>query len=303
MAGRQTGVRKIASVVHKTPKQRIISIDIEGNPEPNYNAIREISFVDGAGIVLADEKSDGGVLTKSQRETIQRCLDFALVLVGFNLNADLKVLADNGFYLNPNVVCIDCDWTFQHPFITSEHTAWAKWQRGHNGTLKAVCQYFGIEAKNFHTSIVDAICSMKLFWALLAQTERMVVLMRPKAERRIISSADVMIKTEGAVIDMESNGAADTHQFKIGDLISVPESKAKNHYEGMVEFEGVTFIIHLNAKEYDLFQRIQALNPEYTLNCFYETILRQKQINFLAEKWAKDHEDIEPVSAGEEETD
>lgn len=123
MAGRQTGVRKIASVVRKTPKQRIISVDIEGNPEPNYNAIREISFVDGAGIVLADEKSDNGVLTKSQRETIQRCLDFALVLVGFNLNADLKVLADNGFYLNQNVVCIDCDWTFQHPFITSEHTA------------------------------------------------------------------------------------------------------------------------------------------------------------------------------------
>ncbi len=304
MSAKKTEVREMASVVHKTPKKRIISVDIEGKTNGNHSLINQISFVDGMGKAVLDEKYENGILTKKQKDAIQRCLNFASILVGFNLNADLKILGDNGFYLNQNIVCIDCALTFQASEIKAERKEWGKWQNGHKKRLKEVCQYFGIEAEHFHTSIVDATCSMKLFWKLIAKTEKMVVLKTTKAERRLVSSPEEAVKTKGAVINMVNNEKTEPTQLKIGDLVSVPESKAKNHYEGIVEFGGVTFVIHLNTREYDLLRRIRVVNPEYTLNCFYETILRPKQIKFLIDKWAKEQGNLmEPVLDVEEETD
>lgn len=302
MSAKKTEVMEIASVVHKTPKKRIISVDIEGIPNKKHSLIHQVSFVDGTGKALLNEKSKSGILTQKQKDAIQRCLNFALILVGFNVNSDLKILGDNGFYLNENIVCIDCDWTFQSPEITAKQKEWAKWQEGHKKILKEVCQYFGIEAEHFHTSIVDATCNMKLFWKLIAKTSKMVVVKTTKAERKIATSKEETVKTKGAVTDMVNEEITERMELRIGDLVSVPESKAKNHYEGIVEFNGVTFVIHLNTREYDLLRRIRVVNPEYTLNCFYETILRPKQIKFLIDKWAKDQGKLpEPVLDGEEE--
>ena len=130
----------------------------------------------------------------------------------------------------------------------------------------------------------------------------MVVVKTTKAERKIATSKEETVKTKGAVTDMVNEEITERTELRIGDLVSVPESKAKNHYEGIVEFNGVTFVIHLNTREYDLLRRIRVVNPEYTLNCFYETILRPKQIKFLIDKWAKDQGKLpEPVLNGEEE--
>ncbi len=271
----------INEILQIVPPERMLCIDTEGSA----NNIEQISIVDANESVRYDQHYAVTKLDATERNKIQSLLDQADILVGYNLNCDLKILASRQFKLPENTICADIFLTFSSTAVQSELAERHAWLSQKGGTLASVAEFYGEEPGKFHDSLFDACCTIRIFKKMIQRTEGEMVITKPPIKRLVAESAR-------ETTEVANKNPAFGILSSMPQLLNTLSGKIFGHfvddhpaiYEGVVKLNGHFHVIRLTHREHSLFCKIQKYNPQYNLNTFYETILRPSQLEKASEK-------------------
>ncbi len=261
-----TGICDVTTLLSGTPVSAIFSMDTEGAPIK----LTQVSLVctrRGECKQIYNTYSDSGVLSDGKKQNFIDTLNQAKVIVGYNLDSDLKALALQGITIPDNIVLIDLYHTFiylkDHEHLTVE---------GLTGcALSDVATYYGVkEVKSFHNSLVDAKVTMDLFWRMVKKTHGMLWVVSPRVTKIAPNLKELYAKEVNKQMDMTDMPTMMDYSYE------EPASLMKTNdgfYQGMVVIGRKERLVRLTKKEYKLLKKIRQLVPNYPLSVFYVSIV------------------------------
>ncbi len=279
----------INELLQIVPPEKVLCLDTEGSA----NNIEQIAIIDCNEHILCDQHYHDTKLSDLQKKEIQSILNQAEILIGYNLNCDLKKLANLKLKLPEPTVCADIFLTFNSSAVQAELAERFAWLSQKGGTLASVAEYFEEGPGKFHDSLFDAFCTLRIFKKMIQRTKGEIVTTKPPMKRL---SAEEIRAMESTPATATPTKATTKHpmigNFKtMSKLLDNISGKIFGHfvddhpaiYEGVININGQFHVIRLTHKEHALFCKIQKFNPQYSLNTFYETILRPAQLSKLDE--------------------
>ncbi len=251
------------------PLDQMMSIDIEGAP----TLVKQVSIYDFNHELLYNKTATASKeLPQWEITKIQRILNRARVLVGHSLDSDLMALRRRGVYLYNDTRCLDTYCTMmemkQEGLLDGRYSG---------ATLKETALYFHIRANDYHTSHTDALATAVVLQEMMKLGDGMVVEIAPNI-------IQIPRPPFGMEPDWEKEERGDMmHQGKaIGPKADSRIYKTGDFYECVIAGgQGPTFV-RMTQEEYDLFQRIRELRPDYTVRLYSETILTPSIVARLA---------------------
>lgn len=248
--------------------EKIYCLDIEGVP----NTIDEITIIQINGERIYHTEGIKGKFPLLKLKEIQEILNQAKMIVGHNLNSDLRTLQRQGAYLYEDIRCVDTFATYQKlkemNLITAEEDM--------GGTLGNIARFFHVERTGYHQSEVDAQVTAAVFLAMVSYKQGLMVEVKPSISqvRRIKESEGNGIMTDNKYGDKEGS----TMEKQIMPVEEKDEISPKQEYQGIyqwaVKTPGHEIVIRLTKAEYGLFMRIKEINPTYSVKTFYNTIIQ-----------------------------
>lgn len=248
--------------------EKIYCLDIEGVP----NNIGEITIIQINGERIYHTEGIKGKFPLLKLKEIQEVLNQAKMIVGHNLNSDLRTLQRQGAYLYEDIRCVDTFATYQKlkemNLITAEEDM--------GGTLGNIARFFHIERTGYHQSEVDAQVTAAVFLAMVSYKQGLMVEVKPSISqiRRIKESEGNGIMTDNNY----GNKEEPTMEKQIMPVEEKDEISPKQEYQGIYQWAVTTpgheIIIRLTKAEYGLFMRIKEINPTYSVKTFYNTIIQ-----------------------------
>lgn len=248
--------------------EKIYCLDIEGVP----NNIGEITIIQINGERIYHTEGIKGKFPLLKLKEIQEILNQAKMIVGHNLNSDLRTLQRQGAYLYEDIRCVDTFATYQKlkemNLITAEEDM--------GGTLGNIARFFHIERTGYHQSEVDAQVTAAVFLAMVSYKQGLMVEVKPSISqiRRIKESEGNGIMTDNNY----GNKEEPTMEKPIMPVEEKDEISPKQEYQGIYQWAVTTpghkVVIRLTKAEYSLFMKIKEINPTYSIKTFYNTIIQ-----------------------------
>lgn len=248
--------------------EKIYCLDIEGVP----NTIEEITIIQINGERIYHTEGIKGKFPLLKLKEIQEVLNQAKMIVGHNLNSDLRTLQRQGAYLYEDIRCVDTFATYQKlkemNLITAEEDM--------GGTLGNIARFFHVERTGYHQSEVDAQVTAAVFLAMVSYKQGLMVEIKPSISqiRRIKESEGNGIMTDNNY----GNKEEPTMEKQIMPVEEKDEISPKQEYQGIYQWAVTTpgheVVIRLTKAEYDLFMKIKEINPTYSIKTFYDTIIQ-----------------------------
>lgn len=248
--------------------EKIYCLDIEGVP----NTIGEITIIQINGERIYHTEGIKGRFPLLKLKEIQEVLNQAKMIVGHNLNSDLRALQRQGAYLYEDIRCVDTFATYQK--LKKMNLITAKEDMG--GTLGNIARFFHIERKGYHQSEVDAQVTAAVFLAMVSYKQGLMVEVKPSISqiRRIKESEGNGIMTDNNYGNREDP----TMEKQIMPIEEKDEISPKQEYQGIYQWAVTTpgheVVIRLTKAEYGLFMKIKEINPTYSIKTFYNTIIQ-----------------------------
>lgn len=248
--------------------EKIYCLDIEGVP----NNIGEITIIQINGERIYHTEGIKGKFPLLKLKEIQEILNQAKMIVGHNLNSDLRTLQRQGAYLYEDIRCVDTFATYQKlkemNLITAEEDM--------GGTLGNIARFFHIERTGYHQSEVDAQVTAAVFLAMVSYKQGLMVEVKPSISqiRRIKESEGNGIMTDNNY----GNKEEPTMEKQIMPVEEKNEISPRQEYQGIYQWAVTTpgheVVIRLTKAEYGLFMKIKEINPTYSIKTFYNTIIQ-----------------------------
>lgn len=248
--------------------EKIYCLDIEGVP----NNIGEITIIQINGERIYHTEGIKGKFPLLKLKEIQEILNQAKMIVGHNLNSDLRTLQRQGAYLYEDIRCVDTFATYQKlkemNLITAEEDM--------GGTLGNIARFFHIERTGYHQSEIDAQVTAAVFLAMVSYKQGLMVEIKPSISqvRRIKESEGNRIMTDNNCEDKEER----TMEKQIMPVEEKDEISPKQEYQGIYQWAVTTpgheVVIRLTKAEYGLFMKIKEINPTYSIRTFHNTIIQ-----------------------------
>lgn len=250
--------------------EKIYCLDIEGVP----NTIGEITIIQINGERIYHTEGIKGRFPLLKLKEIQEVLNQAKMIVGHNLNSDLRALQRQGAYLYEDIRCVDTFATYQK--LKEMNLITTKEDMG--GTLGNIARFFHIERKGYHQSEVDAQVTAAVFLAMVSYKQGLMVEIKPSISqiRRIKKSEENGIMTDNNYEDKEKP----TRKKQIMPVEEKDEISPKQEYQGIYQWAikipipANEVVIRLTKAEYGLFMKIKEINPTYSIKTFYDTIIQ-----------------------------
>ena len=259
-----SGMCDLTDLLVKTPKNSVVTLDAEGAPIK----LSQISIVcshNGASKQLYNTYCEGGVLTEGKKQNLVDTLNRAKILVGYNIDSDMKALSLQGVTIPNHILIVDLYYTFQYLREQKQ----APFEGG--CALEDVASYYGInDVTGYHNSLVDSKVTMNLFWRMVKKT---------KGFLWVVSSHTTKVNDNlKSLYTKEVNKHMENFEFP--DMMDYsyeePEALMKTDggfYQGMVVMGRKERLVRLSKKEYKLLKKIRKLVPNYPLSVFYTTIV------------------------------
>lgn len=258
--------------------EKIYCLDIEGVP----NTIDEITIIQINGERIYHTEGIKGKFPLLKLKEIQEVLNQAKMIVGHNLNSDLRTLQRQGAYLYEDIRCVDTFATYQKlkemNLITAEEDM--------GGTLGNIARFFHVERTGYHQSEVDAQVTAAVFLAMVSYKQGLMVEVKPSISqvRRIKESEGNGIMTDNKYGDKEGS----TMEKQIMPVEEKNEISPKQEYQGIYQWAVTTpgheVVIRLTKAEYGLFMKIKEINPTYSIKTFYNTIVQPGMFYHIKEQ-------------------
>lgn len=279
----------INELLQMVPPEKVLCLDTEGGG----NGIEQIAIIDCNEHILCDQHYPNSKLSDLQKKEIQSILNRAEILIGYNLNCDLKKLANLKLKLPESTICADIFLTFNSSAVQAEVAERFAWLSQKGGTLASVAEYFEEGPGKFHDSLFDAFCTLRIFKKMVQRTKGEIITTKPPMKRLTEEEIRAMENApeNAATAETPSKHPAIGHFKTMSKLLDNISGKIFGHfvdehpaiYEGVININGQFHVIRLTHKEHALFCKIQKFNPQYSLNTFYETVLRPAQLAKLDE--------------------
>ena len=286
-----SGMCDLKDLLSKVSRQDVVTLDAEGAPI-KLSQISVVCSYNGASKQLYNTYCEGGVLTEGKRQNLVDTLKRAKVLVGYNIDSDMKALQLQGVSIPEHIIIVDLYYTFQY----LKERKQAPFEGG--CALEDVAAYYGItDVTGYHNSLVDAKVTMNLFWRMAKKT---------KGFLWVVSSHTTTVnKNLQDLYTKEVNKHMEN--FELPDMMDYsyeePQSLMKTEdgfYQGMVVMGRKERLVRLSKKEYKLLKKIRKLVPNYPLSVYYTTIVvpgAQEALRIYEEN--KENEEKEPAASTE----
>ena len=262
----ESGICDIKELLKRTDKEKIWALDVEGAPIK----ITQLSLIgthNNASKQIYNAYCESGLLTKGKKKVFLSIMKRAKVLVGYNIDSDIKALSLQGISIPDHVVSIDLYYTFRYLMEQKG----LSYEELSGCALQDVARYYGINQKQgFHNSLVDAKVTMELFWRMAKKTQGEMWVVKFH-ETNIAPNLKELYGNE-VKKHMEAVDIPDMidYSYEEPDILMKTED---GFYQGMVVMGKKERLVRLSKKEYKLLKKIRKLVPNYPLNIFYSTIV------------------------------